>query len=182
MALQTTLQKLARKGSQCLPKVKSNSQYKDIVNCLLPPSTPSFAAFTWIRNIQSSFARVRRLQILASWTPALRQRFSRVRDLSLTSLGPPTASSDLPSPLGVPHCSAIHAPTFYKAFNSYSRDLYQFRRANKLPTPTLPIIFDLSGRLISDKTLKRFRRKGLLFEKMPSSCKDIRKTLLSNCL
>jgi hypothetical protein len=103
------------------------------------------------------------------------QRFSRVRDLSLTSLGPPTASSDLPGPLGVPHCSAIHAPTFYKAFNSYSRDLYEFRKANKLPTPTLPIIFDLSGRLISDKTLKRFGRKGLLFGKMPSSCKDIRK-------
>ena len=103
------------------------------------------------------------------------QRFSRVRDLSLTSLGPPTASSDLPSPLGVPHCSAIHAPTFYKAFNSYSRDLYEFRRANKLPTPTLPIIFDLSGRLISDQTLKRLGRKGHLFGKMPSSCKDIRK-------
>lgn len=103
-------------------------------------------------------------------------RVSRVlQDLSLTLLGPPSASSDLPSPVGVPHCPAIHAPSFYRAFNSYSRDLYGFRKANKIPIPTPPILFDLSGQLISERTLKRFAKKGGLFAKMPSSCQDIRK-------
>jgi hypothetical protein len=106
---------------------------------------------------------------------AASQRFSRVRDLSSTFLGPPTASSVVPSPLGVPHCPAIHAPSFYQAFNSYSRDLYEFRKANKLPTPTTPILFDLSGRLISEKYPESLCKKGQLFGKMPSSCKDIRK-------
>lgn len=105
----------------------------------------------------------------------LPHRSSRVRDLSFVFLGPPTASSDLYSPLGVPHCPAVHAPSFYRAFNSYSRDLYQFREADNLPIPTPPILFDLSGRLISEKILLRFARKGVLFGNMPSSCKDISK-------
>jgi hypothetical protein len=113
---------------------------------------------------------------------AASQRFSRVRDLSYTFLGPPTASSDLSRPLGVPHCPTIHAPSFYQAFNSYSRDLYEFRKANKLPTPTTPILFDLSGQLISEKVLNRFAKKGLLFGKMPSSCKDIRKLYYAQSL
>jgi cytochrome c oxidase assembly factor 5 len=106
----------------------------------------------------------------------LPRRFSRVRDLSLTFLGPPPASSELHSPLGAPHCSAIHAPSFYQAFNSYSRDLYEFRKANKIAIRTPPILFDLSGQLLSEKILRRFARKGALFVKMPSSCQDIRKS------
>jgi hypothetical protein len=156
----------------------------DIVNCLLPPSHSVLCRFHMDQKYPELFRPREASADFSVLNPCATaaQRFSRVRDLSLTSLGPPTASSNLPSLLRVPHCSAIHAPTFYKAFNSYSRDLYEFRRANKLPTPTLPIIFDLSGRLISDKTLKRFGRKGLLFGKMPSSCRDIRKNTLSNCL
>jgi hypothetical protein len=102
-------------------------------------------------------------------------RASRVRDLSSTFLGPPTASSESLGPLGVPRCRAVHASFFYQAFNRYSRDLYQFRKANKLPILSPPLLFNLSGQLISEKFLKRLAAKGPLFAKMPSSCKDIRK-------
>ena len=105
-------------------------------------------------------------------------RASRARDLSSTFLGPSTGSSEFLGPLGLPRCRAVHAPFFYQAFNRYSRDLYQFRKANKLPIPSLPILFDLSGQLISEKFLKRIAAKGPLFVKMPSSCKDIRKSPL----
>ena len=108
---------------------------------------------------------------------AFPHRATRARDLSSTFLGPPTASPEFLDTLGVPRCLAIYAPFFYQAVNRYSRDLYKFRKANKLPIPTPPLLFDLSGQLISEKFLKRIAAKGPLFSEMPSSCKDIRKLL-----
>jgi hypothetical protein len=103
-------------------------------------------------------------------------RASRVRSLSFTSLGPssPQLNSE-PDPLGIQPCSAIHVPSFYQAFNRYSRALYLARKDTNIPVTTTPLLFDLQGSLLDERYLKQLARKGPLFVAMPSSCKDIRK-------
>jgi hypothetical protein len=104
-------------------------------------------------------------------------RASRVRSLSSTSLGPPSSpqQNSEPDPFGIQPCSAIHAPSFYQAFNRYSRALYLTRKENNIPIITAPLLFDLKGSLLDERHLKQLAKKGSLFEEMPSSCKDIRK-------
>jgi hypothetical protein len=104
-------------------------------------------------------------------------RASRVRSLSFTSLGPPPSlqSNSEPDPLGIQPCSAIHTPSFYQAFNRYSRALYLTRQENNIPITTVPLLFDLKGSLLDERHLKQLAKKGPLFAEMPSSCKDIRK-------
>jgi hypothetical protein len=107
-------------------------------------------------------------------------RASRARSLSFTSLGPPSSpqSNSEPDPLGIQPCSAIHPPSFYQAFNRYSRALYLARKDTNIPITTVPLLFDLKGRLLDERYLKQLAKKGPLFVEMPSSCKDIRKLLL----
>ena len=154
-------------------KARSNSKNQNIVSS--HNRTPSLPPFHMDLQYPELFRSREASADFSVLNPCARlpHRLSRVRDLSLTSLGPPS-SSELHSRLGVPHCPAIHAPFFYQAFNSYSRDLYEFRTANKISIRTPPILFDLSGHLVSEKKLRRFARKGPLFGKMPSSCQDIR--------
>jgi hypothetical protein len=74
-------------------------------------------------------------------------------------------------------CSPISRKSFYRTFNRFARDLYLERRELGERITGLPLLFDLKGDLIPEQQLRKWSKKGLLFEaeaKMPSSCKDIR--------
>ena len=83
--------------------------------------------------------------------------------LSAVFLSPhsPTTTSEIPGPLEVRSCCGIYPPFFYQAFNRCSRDLYVFREANNIPIPTPPLLFNLSGRLVSDQFLRHHAKKHL---------------------
>ncbi|CZR63773.1 related to PET191 protein, involved in assembly of cytochrome oxidase [Phialocephala subalpina] len=79
-------------------------------------------------------------------------------------------------------CAPIATKSFYRTFNRFARDLYIERRTKGEKIIVAPLLFDLKGHLIGEQTLRRYSKKGGLFEfEMPSSCKDIR-AALAQCL
>lgn len=77
-------------------------------------------------------------------------------------------------------CAPISTKSFYRTFNRFARDLYLERKLLEQDTRAAPVLFDLKGKLIEERVLRRYtNKKGQLFAaeaeiNMPSSCKDIR--------
>ncbi len=121
------------------------------------------------------------------------KRASRVfNDLSIAPLStPPTTlflqstnedravvhAQDIGREGNIKLCAPIATKSFYRTFNRFARELYLERRINGEDIIGAPLLFDLNGRLIAERKLRRWTRKGGLFAaeaEMPSSCKDIR--------